>query len=243
MSVNTCRHSTSFLDFPCPRCAPGRWSSVGYEAGRRSGHGAKVPGAPSVRRRGGPAFVPHQAPLTPHIASHGSVSCRCSSSSSTSYGVWVPTGTPPRRCWSPCARCARHGRNRTSKRGSRTSRGQPFGGVGGFQVPARCAGPSPVSAAAHAVANCIRCSVVGSPCRAAVLNSSTESGVSVVSYSSDSPSPARARGPLVGARVGWRVTHNPEVAGSNPAPATEKVQVRGSFPGDWEAVLDHLTVI
>jgi len=166
MSVNACRRSTSFLDFPCPRCAPGRWSSVGYEAGRRSGHGAKVPGAPSVRRRGGPAFVPHQAPLTPHIASHGSVSCRCSSSSSTSYGVWVPTGSPPRRCWSPCARCARHGRNRTSKRGSRTSRGQPFGGVGGFQVPARCAGPSPVSAAAHAVASCIRCSVVGSPCRA-----------------------------------------------------------------------------
>ena len=43
MSVNTCRRSTSFLDFPCPRCAPGRWSSVGYEAGRRSGHGAIVP--------------------------------------------------------------------------------------------------------------------------------------------------------------------------------------------------------
>ena len=92
MSVNACRRSPSFLDFPCPRCAPGRWSSVGYEAGRRSGHGAKVPGAPSVRRRGGPAFMPHQAPLTPHIATHGSVSCRCSSSSSTSYGAGCRPG-------------------------------------------------------------------------------------------------------------------------------------------------------
>jgi len=192
---------------------PGALVVGGYEAGRRSGHGAKVPGAPSVRRRGGPAFVPHQASLTPHIASHGSVPSRCSSSSWTSYGVWVPPGTPPRRCWSPCARCAPHGRNRTRKRGSRTSRGPPFGGVGGFQVPARGAGLSPVSAAAHGGGELHPLLGREEPLQ--------DGGAQLVDGVRGVGGVVRIRQPVAGPGAGspgWRVTHNPEVAGSNPAP-------------------------
>src|SRR3954469_8922122 len=47
------------------------------------------------------------------------------------------------------------------------------------------------------------------------------------------------RGPR---RTSAGLAHNPEVAGSNPAPATKEYQVRGQFPdlGDWP--LDRLLV-
>jgi len=46
-----------------------------------------------------------------------------------------------------------------------------------------------------------------------------------------------ARGPSI------RSAHNPEVAGSNPAPATEEVQVKGLIPASRSRVLDHLPSI
>src|SRR6185312_4731815 len=39
------------------------------------------------------------------------------------------------------------------------------------------------------------------------------------------------------------LAHNPEVAGSNPAPATKKCRSEGPITGWWSGLLDRLSVI
>ena len=57
------------------------------------------------------------------------------------------------------------------------------------------------------------------------------------------PRSVRSTETLRDARDMRRTAHNPEVAGSNPAPATKLVQVRGPIAGDGQASDLHGSVV